>query len=216
MPEQAPQQKKHPCGGCAARRAALLAKQASVNKSRALRKGCPNCTRKHLACAWIVAEHLKDKPTPMSASELVARAEILWSESRHGYPSHLWMAIGCLAIASHAYDVRRIAPDADQVKKLQKLIEEKPDTWNPEWVANLKDAGSIPSQMMVAAHLAEAESECCELFPEVAAKIMATKQKFTQDRVLPANLIELIEEVTAEEAKRAGAFKENKPEPAKK
>lgn len=215
-PEKPKIPQTHPCGGCAKRRAAeLLAKNGGNNAnplpvtavsaalpipSLSIRVGCHKCTRKHLASAWILSEYLKgDKPESFTPAELFARAEILWSESLHGYPTHLWLAVGCLAVAVQVLDSTNQIELGNKVKFFQKYIEQNVKArWDITIQKQIPETSFTPSMAMVLAHVAEAESECNAVFPAIAKKIAWKRKEMTVTKKLPCGLIELITEVTTE------------------
>ena len=68
--------------------------------STRLEGGCPACAAKHLAQSIVLAETgLVGYGRDADSHVWLWRAFILDHESRHGYPGHKWLAIGCLANA---------------------------------------------------------------------------------------------------------------------
>ena len=91
----------------------LVIPVAPTKWSTRLEGGCPACVAKHLSQAITLADRYMISGNSEDPQVWIQRAVILDHESRHGYPGHKRLAIGCLANA----EMRSVAFQARQIRE---------------------------------------------------------------------------------------------------
>lgn len=120
--------------------------------------GCPQCAIKHLSAALFHRARRRMCPwPPRRGMEYVALACVNLYEVFVGYRSHLWYAVGALAVAEEQVE-RGAAPDAT-IRDVRLMLEERGLDAVPEALERLvHGTGLYPSEWELA-HLEEATRE---------------------------------------------------------
>ena len=155
-----------PCTSCGKNKAVtpVLSTPAAAS-AVTVRPSCLNCCVKHAGESWIIDDLLKSNIRPVPSQAVLSRAETLWTESRNGYPQHLYMAIGCLALVSQVYMTTGQTAASESVRTVQKALEDNPAVYDSSSLHTLPDVPVLVSPSMVIAQLMEAMSETYADFP---------------------------------------------------